>query len=521
MHTTAQNAFSVQDGQLVGGDGTLNQLELLPFHWPLAKLTLPLKFGVNRLEGLVVGFLMELMATKSQTWLCRRQISSFAKTLTVRVATYLAKEIASLFRPVLQHPVMALTDDDTLSLLTSDFWIRPVYEELLYAASRFNRSSGAEHKRPTSNLVKIASFSKDKSSDMMNAGIHHTTMTEWIGADCPVDFLNVWFPAHWAPIVLRELHRREDAYRKARNLWFDDPHVSDPPRVKEQRKDALRSRELQFQIGAMDNRKNLPTFIGKLKIDWLNFPVDDILQQFTTLKDGILHGVFKQQTARAWYGCRAEKAQVTVLLPGQCDYSTWSDLVDGMPHSWPKSFNIGRMQISPSTATSFHKLRKFTRARHMWLHFKPDWNLLWNQLYTEWPGIHTYDEINDRLFVNPGRNENILDLKAKVGRQSPEYWHWMGQIDYMWQFQDGQVRPVQIKMEDAIADYQANLRNEQAEVAVHKPLARKQWKTKDGTFQVKQKLGADDGPSADPQDQMDESSPEQEEATFSKMLRDV
>ena len=77
-------------------------------------------------------------------------------------------------------------------------------------------------------------------------------------------------------------------------MWFDDPHVSDPPRVKEQRKDALRSRELQFQIGAMDNRKNLPTFIGKLKIDWLNFPVHDILQQFTTLGDGILRGVFKQ-----------------------------------------------------------------------------------------------------------------------------------------------------------------------------------------------------------------------------------
>ena len=418
---------------------------------------------------------------------------------------------------------MALTDDDTLSLLTSDFWIRPVYEELLYGASRFNRSSGAERKRPTSNLVKIASFSKDKSSDMMNAGIHHTTMTEWIGADCPVDFLNVWFPAHWVPIVLRELHRREDAYRKAHNLWFDDPHVSDPPRVKEQRKDALRSRKLQFQIGAMDNRKNLPTFIGKLKIDWLNFPVDDILHQFTTLKNGILRGVFKQQTARAWYGCRAEKAQVTVLLPGQCDCSMWSDLVDGMPHSWPKSFNIGRMQISPITATSFHRHRKFTRARHMWLHLEPDWNLLWNQLYTEWPGIHTYDEINDRLFVNPGRNENILDVKSKVGRNSPEYWQWMGQIDYMWQFQDGQVLPVQVKMEDAtaIAEYQANLRNEQAEVALHRPLVRKQWKTKDGTFQVKQNPVVYDDPSADPNDQMDETSPEQEEATFSKMLRDV
>ena len=95
---------------------------------------------------------------------------------------------------------------------------------------------------------KLHSFSKDKSSDMMNTGIHHTTMTEWIGADCPVDFLNVWFPAHWAPIVLRELHRREEAYRKAHNLWFDNPHVSDLPRVKEPRKDALRSRTLQYQI---------------------------------------------------------------------------------------------------------------------------------------------------------------------------------------------------------------------------------------------------------------------------------
>ena len=315
--------------------------------------------------------------------------------------------------------------------------------------------------------------------------------------------------------------RREDAYRKAHNLWFDDPHDSDPPRVIEQRKDALRSRELQFQVGAMDDHKNLPTLIGKLKIDWFNFPVDDILRQFTTLKDGILRGVFKQQAARAWYGCRAEKAQVIVLLPGKCCYSTWTDLVDCMPHSWPKSFNIGRMQISPINATSFHKHRKFTRARHMWLRLDPDWNLLRRQLYTDWPGIHTYDEINDRLFVNPGRNENILDSKSKVGRYSPEYWQWMGQIDYMWQFQDGQVRPVQIKMEDAIAEYQANLRNEQAEVALHRPLVRKQWKPKDGTFQVKRKQVVYDDPSADPNDPMDESSPEREEATFSKMLRDV
>ena len=47
-----------------------------------------------------------------------------------------------------------------------------------------------------------------------------------------------------------------------------------------------------------------------------------------------------------------------------------------MPHSWPKSFNIGKMQMGPVQANTFHLHRKFTRARHMWLSLKPDWHLL-------------------------------------------------------------------------------------------------------------------------------------------------
>ena len=103
--------------------------------------------------------------THSDPSRCRRQISSFAKTLTVRVATYLAKEIAALFRPVSYHPLMSLTEDDTRPLLTSEFWVHPGYEELLHAASRFNLSPTAELKRPTSNLVKIASHVKAKPGD--------------------------------------------------------------------------------------------------------------------------------------------------------------------------------------------------------------------------------------------------------------------------------------------------------------------------------------------------------------------
>ena len=99
---------------------------------------------------------------------------------------------------------MSLTDEDTLPLLTSEFWVRPVYEELLHAASQFNLSPDTELKRPTSNL-KIASHVKTKPCDMMKQGDQHTTMTDWVGADCPVDCLNVWVPAHWSPIATEHI----------------------------------------------------------------------------------------------------------------------------------------------------------------------------------------------------------------------------------------------------------------------------------------------------------------------------
>ena len=148
---------------------------------------------------------------------------------------------------------MSLTEEDTLPLLTSEFWVRPVYEELLHAASRFNLSPTAELKRPTSNLVKIASHVKSKPGDAVIQGDQHTTMTDWLGADCPVDFLNVWFPAHWSPIVLRELYAREVKHRDEHKLWFDDPaRASDTARLISQRSEAVKSRELHFHLRAMD-----------------------------------------------------------------------------------------------------------------------------------------------------------------------------------------------------------------------------------------------------------------------------
>ena len=170
-----------------------------------------------------------------------------------------------------------------------------------------------------------------------------------------------------------------------------------------------------------------------------------------------------------------------------CSLSEWTDKVDCMPHSWPKSFNIGRMQMGPVQANTFHLHRKFTRARHMWLSLQPNWRLLSSRMYTDWPGIHSYEEINDRLFVNPGRNDNIQDTPSKAQCFSPTHLHWVGQQQYTWQFVDAQVPPVRITMGDTLAEYRANPRVEQAEIAAHSSAARgrKRWKTKEGVYQLK------------------------------------
>ena len=155
----------------------------------------------------------------------------------------------------------------------------------------------------------------------------------------------------------------------------------------------------------MDQEGELPTLTGKLKVDWIDFLLDDILQQFTTLKEGI------RGAAAAWFGCRAEKAQITVLLPGGSDVSSWLDKVDCMSHRWPKSCNIGKMQADKVHAKTFHLHRKFTRARHMWLSLRPNWFLLRYHMYTEW-------------LINPGRNDNIHDTPSKAWWYSAEHLEW-------------------------------------------------------------------------------------------------
>ena len=69
-------------------------------------------------------------------------------------------------------------------------------------------------------------------------------VSDWIGGFCPADSLMIWFPAHWAPQVVKELERREQDHRKRFPQWFDDWV---PNKYWQSKQDERASRTLQFQ----------------------------------------------------------------------------------------------------------------------------------------------------------------------------------------------------------------------------------------------------------------------------------
>ena len=203
-----------------------------------------------------------------------------------------------------------------------------------------------------------------------------------MGAECPVDYLNVWFPARWAPLVFQALQQKGDDYRAKNPMWFDAPaQVTDTIKLVRERAEALQS-ELHFQAGKMDPEGDIPTLIGNLKVDWIDLPAEDITKQFGALKEGILRGVFREKAAAAWFGFRAEIAQITVILPGELEADAWLETIDRMSHGSPKSTTVGRFQVDDLLPRTFHLYRKFTRARHLWLSLRPDCGLIKTHMYT-------------------------------------------------------------------------------------------------------------------------------------------
>ena len=165
------------------------------------------------------------------------------------LAVYLAKEVAAILRAVLTHDTKKLYDEGTVHLLCSNYWIQPIYQELLHSSSRYNATRAGERNRP-----------KRKPS------ASGTRVCDWIGGICYADTLQVWFPAHWAPVVLQQLQHKEDSCRAAHPSWMDQAEA--PADIRKQWQEARANRRMQFKVGNYrdgDRESNIRMLTAPLK----------------------------------------------------------------------------------------------------------------------------------------------------------------------------------------------------------------------------------------------------------------
>ena len=66
----------------------------------------------------------------------------------MQLAVYLAKEVAAILRAVLTHETKKLYNDGTVHLLCSNYWIQPIYQELLHSSSRYNATREGKESDP-------------------------------------------------------------------------------------------------------------------------------------------------------------------------------------------------------------------------------------------------------------------------------------------------------------------------------------------------------------------------------------
>ena len=123
-----------------------------------ARLSFSLQTCVDHLDRVLAGCCWEVQATRTTPLDSLNSLHEVAKCLTMKLAVHLAKEVAAILRAVLTHETKKLYNDSTVHLLCSNYWIQPIYQELLHSSSRYNATRECERKRPSSGLARVAAY---------------------------------------------------------------------------------------------------------------------------------------------------------------------------------------------------------------------------------------------------------------------------------------------------------------------------------------------------------------------------
>ena len=419
---------------LIGSEySKLQRLELVPERWPLATLSFSLQKCVDHLDRVLAGCCWEVHATRVAPTESLSSLHQVAKCLTMQLAVYLAQEVAAILRAVLTHDTKKLYDEGTVHLLCSNYWIQPIYQELLHSSSRYNATRAGERNRPSSGLARVAAHPRPPKKRKPSAS--GTRFCDWIGGICYADTLQVWFPAHWAPVVLQQLQHKEDSYRAENPSWMDQEEA--PADIRKQWQEARANRRMQFKVGNYrdgDRESNIRMLTGTIKADWIQLPVERYLAALPTLRHGVIAGVFRNKGAAPWGITRAEKLQLSVFLPDDLSLDDWYAGVYALPTVWPDVSMLGADNLRKVAGYDFHLLRKKYDVQSMWGDLDPQWRLLKNQLETKGPGWYSLAEREERLFTNKS-NRPGDDMKDALRTDGdPVAWQaWSTTQNQLWQ----------------------------------------------------------------------------------------
>ena len=313
---------------LIGAEySKLLKLEMVPERWPLARLSFSLQTCVDHLDRVLAGCCWEVQATRTTP---SESLASLheAKCLTMKLAVHLAKEVAAILRAVLTHETKKLYNDSTVHLLCSNYWIQPICQGPLSSSSRRDATRECERKRPSSGLARAAAYAKPPKQGRPSA-LARVSVT---GLEVPV--MRIPYRsgfAHWAPVVLQQLQKKEDRYRAENSSWMDEEVA--PADIPKQWQEA-RANRMQFKVGNYRDgswESNIRLLTGTIKVDWIQLPVEQYLAALPTLKQGVIAGVFRQKGAALWGITNAEKLQLSVFLPNELSLKDWYSGVYGLP----------------------------------------------------------------------------------------------------------------------------------------------------------------------------------------------
>ena len=375
---------------------------------------------MDRLGRVLAGCCWEVLISRQDPDDSVGTLRQAARSLTLTLASYLSEFVAETLRASRTSQGAPLTDEENIHLLAANYWVQPIYQELLRAASGHNASVEGEKKRPCSGLVKI--MAKQRRAKTRAPAVDTACVSDWIGGFCPADSLMIWFPAHWAPQLIQELERREQDHRQGSLQWYDEPI---PDKYRKQCQDARDSRTLHFQKRQY-LKSPIQLLTASIRVDWFSVPVQSFVDRMPNLRQGLIRGVFQTKASSPWAGNKSERIQVSLCLPNERDLDTWYEAVSTLPIAWP---DITDIDIDPHyfKKTSAHILlaiRTQMGVSHMWGEILPQWQLLRHHLWNLGPGYHA-GRLEELLILNqpcrPGEDVQDSVLPRSYWQQ---WWNW-------------------------------------------------------------------------------------------------